>query len=385
MDPEVRLTTLLSAAKANNLSLPHRLSMMARSGMPLPLTIVALLAAVTFVVLAYRRGWTWTGFTGQTVDGPVRTRTLWDWLQLLVVPLVIAAAAFEFSSIQNRRQNERETREAERERTLARATALNDARESALRAYLDQMADLLINRHLARSPSESVRQVARSSTMTLLRRLDGKRKGFVIRFLADSGLIETDTPSVGLRDADLRRAQLRNAMFVNTNFGGADMRDADLRGSTFVNSRWEETHLHRADFRGADLSAPFFLGTKMRHADFRHAHLYRARFEKANLRRADFSDATLARPVLIRSCISGARFVRVDLSRVPPLPASGSVAPERSGAGPKSRFAHTGGHGVSFVGADLRDADLDGLHVADSDMTGARVPSEWRPDTANHC
>lgn len=56
---------------------------------------VAILAAVAFIIVAYRRRWAWTGF----VTGPGRgapdgqaSKSLWDWLQLLIVPLAPRAS-----------------------------------------------------------------------------------------------------------------------------------------------------------------------------------------------------------------------------------------------------------------------------------------------------
>ena len=55
-----------------------------------------ILGAGAFTLLAYRRGWQWTGFTAVASDEPEERsgKTLWDWMQLLIVPLALAAAAF---------------------------------------------------------------------------------------------------------------------------------------------------------------------------------------------------------------------------------------------------------------------------------------------------
>src|SRR5260221_11367911 len=76
----------------------------------------ALLAAAALVGLAllavggYFFGWTWTGFSGNTV---------WDWLSLLITPVAIGAAPIAFTI----QQSQRGPAEAERPRQLARHTA----------------------------------------------------------------------------------------------------------------------------------------------------------------------------------------------------------------------------------------------------------------------
>jgi len=69
----------------------------------LVLACAAVLAAVAFIVAAYRRRWAWTGFvTARTADErSARTsKSLWDWLQLLIVPLALALAAFALNAAQ---------------------------------------------------------------------------------------------------------------------------------------------------------------------------------------------------------------------------------------------------------------------------------------------
>ena len=67
--------------------------------------------------------WRWTDF-GE--------KSGWDWLQLLVIPLVLVGIGLAFDS----RQQAIEDRRAERARELEEQQAQDDA----LQAYLDQMS-----------------------------------------------------------------------------------------------------------------------------------------------------------------------------------------------------------------------------------------------------
>lgn len=79
---------------------------------------LAVLVVVLLIIAAYSAQW--TGFPG---------KTLWNWLQLLIVPLVIAAGGVWF----NRQQRAREL-EVENQR----------AQDEALQAYIEGMERLLI-------------------------------------------------------------------------------------------------------------------------------------------------------------------------------------------------------------------------------------------------
>jgi hypothetical protein len=89
--------------------------------------VIALAALVVLVRLGYDHAW--TGFGQSEVNQAVQpAKTLWDWLGLLIVPVVLAVGGYLFNSSQNRATQ----RAAERQ-----------ARADALQAYLDHMSDML--------------------------------------------------------------------------------------------------------------------------------------------------------------------------------------------------------------------------------------------------
>jgi uncharacterized protein YjbI with pentapeptide repeats len=179
------------------------------------------LASTILIVLADRRRWRWTGFaeirrTKAEEEDLQPAKTLWDWLQLLVIPLALAGLAFLLTKSQNDRDQRREDQRA----AIQRATAADAAREEALRAYLTQMSALMLDRNLLRSRrGTNVRAVARTLTLTALRRVDGERRGLVVRFLNEARLLDSRDPKVYLANASLENAQLR----------GADLERAFLR------------------------------------------------------------------------------------------------------------------------------------------------------------
>jgi hypothetical protein len=73
--------------------------------------IIALLVAfLAFVLAVLWLGWDWTGFT-RYIGPELRLnqqyrpeKTLWDWLQLLVIPLMFAIGGFWFNQLQKSRE-----------------------------------------------------------------------------------------------------------------------------------------------------------------------------------------------------------------------------------------------------------------------------------------
>ena len=85
-------------------------------------------------------------------------KTLWDWLQLLIVPAILIGVTFAWSATQTRSDNKREDR-----RIAADRAAAEEARQDAtLNGYLEQMSDLMLNKTLPSSKRERCGQVGRA-------------------------------------------------------------------------------------------------------------------------------------------------------------------------------------------------------------------------------
>jgi len=168
---------------------------------PVRTVLIALLVVAIILImlstLGYIFNWGWTGL-GPYISPPhpkdsdfQRGKTLWDWMQLLIIPAVLAVAGYvinltisrgEQAATEQRAQSEREATEkrAETERKIAD----DNQRETALKEYIDKMSELFLHEDLLGSdPKKEVRETARIQTLTVLNRLDGKRKGSVLQFL----------------------------------------------------------------------------------------------------------------------------------------------------------------------------------------------------------
>ena len=212
-------------------------------------TLLVLSAVVlgAFIWVAYVFGFGWTGFLAVGAPGAQSyqpEKTLWDWLQLLIVPAVLALGALWL----NIQQSTRQQRQSDQHHEADQALALDQQRETTLQKFLDDLSDLLLKEHLRESTTEDaeVRQVARAKTLAALNRLygDGWRKGVLLRFLSEAHLIQRENPLIRLKDADLTGTDLRNATWSEANPEGANLSQADLTG----------VDLRNADLRGVNLS-----------------------------------------------------------------------------------------------------------------------------------
>jgi uncharacterized protein YjbI with pentapeptide repeats len=198
-------------------------------------------------------------------------KTLWDWLQLLIVPAILVAVTFAWSATQTRTDNKREDRRIGADR----AAAEEARRDETLQNYLDEMSALMLREKLLISKRQSaVQAVARTVTLASLRRLDGERKGEVLRFLWEAGLIHLAT--VRLEDADLAGADLEEAPLGGAYLHRVVLRRANLRGASLASAFLQEADLtgadlERASLEGARLADAKLTGANLKFADLRGA------------------------------------------------------------------------------------------------------------------
>jgi uncharacterized protein YjbI with pentapeptide repeats len=247
----------------------------------------------------------------------VANKKFWDYLDLLFVPAALALGVYWL----NRRQNERDQQaeETQRERNR-RAEEIQRKRElevenrrsqdAALQTYLDQMSQLLTDKerplHKAQ-PGDSLSTVARARTLTILGSLDSgrerNRKGSVVQFLYEAGLIAKSQLVLDLREADLskaylRIANLRETNLRHTNLSEADLRAADLRGADLSIANLSKAALYRANLSGTDLRGTDLKGANLSEADLSEAALIKADLSGANLTFANLNDSDLTGALL---------------------------------------------------------------------------------------
>jgi uncharacterized protein YjbI with pentapeptide repeats len=307
---------------------------------------VALVATIS--TLGYKDEWTWTGFVKDT---DYSKRTLWDWLDLLIVPVVLAIGGYLFTRSENRA-------------TLAAAE--RRAQDEALQAYLDQVGQLLIDKDtpLRQSEDNEVRPLARAQTLTVLSRLDDNRKARVVQFLYEAALIAKDHPVLGLSGADLS----------GTNLHGSVLSAADLRESNLEDAVLRDAHLSDANLTRANL----------KDADLRGANLHDANLFDANLRGAVLHDAKLHRAILARADLTEAKFSQASFWAYYPWdyisPANLSSADLRGAILVDANLPDAHLSGANLRGANLTDADLRGAFLSGADLKGAVFEGATMPN-----
>lgn len=254
-------------------------------------TIAFLIVLIKLILIGY--GYDWTGFNGKDKSG----KTLYDWLQLLIVPVVLAIGGYLFSLTLNR--NERKA--ADKHNQTEREIAQDNQREAALQAYINEMSELLLHDNLRKSKKSEkngeVSSIARVRTLRVLPRLDPHRKGNVLQFLYESSLINLDVNDgiVDLKDADLSGAILTYA----------SLSDNYIPGNIALGKAWMSKYdarinLQKVKLSGVILDGAILHGARLCEADLSGAYLSKVNLIETNLHKANLQGAIL-RSTLLQS------------------------------------------------------------------------------------
>lgn len=228
-------------------------------------TALSAVLAVLFVREAYMRSWAWTGFVPstrstrreRTTNNEERSpRTLWDWLDLLIIPTVLALGGIWVTA----QQHQTDT-----------AIADNQAQDTVLDTYIDRMSTLLLNYRLSPTSDQGLKDLAYTRTLTALSRLDGRRKGVLVRFLDEAHLI-TISNTFAIKHKELKNftnsetsvtLSLAAADLSNADVGPVDLSSADLRYAIMRNANLQGAILNKAQLSGADLSGADLNGANL--------------------------------------------------------------------------------------------------------------------------
>ncbi len=177
--------------------------------------------------------------------------------------------------------------------------------------------------------------------------------------LTRANLTRANLTGADLRGANLARARLRNAILRKARLGrtnppagrragiarGCLVCTGDLRGADLRDADLGEAVITRADLRGANLSGARVRGAVLVHADLRDANLDGADLGNTTIQSSDLRGASLVGANLSGAHLGGA----VDL------------------------------RGANLTGADLRGTNLSNVTFGPGDLTGANLEGATLP------
>jgi uncharacterized protein YjbI with pentapeptide repeats/energy-coupling factor transporter ATP-binding protein EcfA2 len=234
---------------------------------------------------------------------------------------------------------------------LQQAQIADEKRQEQMMAeYVAQMTEFLLGKDVSNPPKNpfvtpEVSSIARARTLTTLSELNGKRKGQVLKFLYETGVVSGRCPvnldtlqstdckqekGLYLGDAafdkttfehpmllpgiDLTRASLSEANLSESDLSQAAMQDATLKDAILTKAILTDAQMNRAELQGANLVGAILLRANLESTVFENADLKGAKLEQANLKGADLYKANLSNTIMIGADLQNANLEGADLS-----------------------------------------------------------------------
>lgn len=340
---------------------------------------IVLCLVIWAVYLNLIKGWGWADWTGLgpyvDADGKFqRGKTLWDWMELLIVPFVLAAGAIWLE----RSERSNDQKRAEERARVDRRIAEKRNQDVVLQTYLDKMDHLIFEEKLlgnfynnaeeTNTIFSNVGNMARIRTVTAIRQLNGEHLNLLIQFLRDANLNSfilsaaslirvdfnnTDLSKIVLIDADLSEANLKNAHLTGCVLLKANLKKANLCRVDASSTILRNTDFCEADLSEANLDDAIMVGTNLTGACLDNASLINTNLSYATLDNAGLIGANLARAKL-----NNASLYRVSLCRANLYQSDLSNAYLR-----EADFSGADLRGALFFDADLSNANLSGVKV----------------------
>jgi len=215
-------------------------------------------------------------------------QTLFNWLQLVIIPVTLAVGAYLFSRVQSRSDQ---------------LIAANHEEELLLQGYMDAMSELILEKRLSSATGDTqedkdLRNIARSRTLITLRGLvtpnpDGnnRRRGSLLRFLFETELIDKNNLLIDLKKANFEVAYARKFTLKSANLERADFYKACLRKANLREANLKRAYLVRADLRGTDLRGAILIRANFRETIFGRSNENDTDKKVTDLRGADLTGA----------------------------------------------------------------------------------------------
>ncbi|MEM8611160.1 MAG: pentapeptide repeat-containing protein [Cyanobacteria bacterium P01_H01_bin.105] len=206
---------------------------------------------------------------------------------------------------------------------------LEKLQQQTVTSYLNQLSTILleVEGDLRDPQNQELRTLTTATTLTLLRdpNLNSPRKGQVIKFLAQMGLVtrkivygpqqpESQVVTISLKGADLGYADLGFADLNFADFSFANLVGANLRSSNLIGVTLVGTNLDFANLNFAKLSGATLVGTNLDFAKLHGTNLVSANMVGADLASANLMAANLAGANLVEANLYNTDLTRADLS-----------------------------------------------------------------------
>ncbi len=227
----------------------------------------------------------WMGIRFYNDENEIEVKKLWDWLDLLIVPLSLILLGWIYRAYEKSKEEKKE---------------IENQQNEIIDSYFRIVSDLIIKSNLLdKIKNKESKIIARTRTIIAVENLEGERKGQVLQFLYESELID----NIGLN--------ILGANFRNVQVSGIVLRGITIKGVYFCGADFENTFLDKSCFISCNFSNTNFKGSSMENTSFKYSNLSNCKLTNIDLTKVDFEGIDLS-----NADLSNSKITRLQLNSI---------------------------------------------------------------------
>jgi uncharacterized protein YjbI with pentapeptide repeats len=295
------------------------------------------------------------GFTDYyTPDGVfTRGKTLWDWLGLLIVPILLTVLAISVSDTLKKREIE-----------IGRL----DNQNKVIQDY-HLLVTKIIEQYDIKIISGPSKSLLRARTLAIISIINKKQKAALMQFIVEAGLLQHNNLFLDLESFDLSGISWLPGNYEYINLNGTNMSNSFIQNCSFRESKLSSallcnSILYEVAFTNSDLCYTDLSNTKITKGIFIGARLIESKLMDSIIEESDFvgaifRDANLRGAKILGTKLLKAIFTNADLSFTN-LSKSDLSGADLNGANL---------YGAKLDGAILRDTILDKANISERQLS----------------
>lgn len=221
-------------------------------------------------------------------NGP-EPKKLWDWLDLLIIPLSVAIIGWIYKEYEKSKDEKKD---------------FENKQNETLDSYFRVISDLIIKSNLLDiNLNKESKIIARTRTIVAIEILNDERKGQVLQFLYESKLINNNI------------IELLGANFKSSEVSGIVLKDTTIKGVYFCDSKFIRSYLDRSVFTACDFTNSDFSDSSMQNTNLSYTKLINCKLINIDLTTVDFEGADLTNADLTNSIILESQLKKIFIKK----------------------------------------------------------------------
>jgi uncharacterized protein YjbI with pentapeptide repeats len=281
--------------------------------------IIPLISLITFIsVIYYGYEVEWTGFNSYyDIEGNFHLKKfLWDWLEIMLVPIFIASIGLFYTNFSTNQENLRSEHKIQNE-------------------MISKYINTLYEYFKLKNQTQELTAFIRGQTLNILQELEGFQKANIVQILYELKLIKLSSnrkafleyanfenliisqknlAGINLRKTSINCSHISNAIFSSSDFSFSTFINSNLKNNKFIECIFEFVNFYYSTSENNDFSYSNLENCSLSNVKFSDSIFNNANLRSSSLDHSVFKNICFRNSILKYADLSCSRFINCDFS-----------------------------------------------------------------------